>query len=94
MDPKTKAAPFQTDQLKRIVEVLGTPNKDRWPSIESMPDYKGGGHTSASITIPKPWLGGTLRDTNPTTDTTSSMRFSSTIRNNGSLLTRASPIRV
>lgn len=41
MDPKTKAAPFQTDQLKRIVEVLGTPNKDRWPSIESMPDYKG-----------------------------------------------------
>lgn len=41
MDPKTKAAPFQTDQLKRIVEVLGTPNKDRWPAIESMPDYKG-----------------------------------------------------
>ena len=41
MDPKTKAAPFQTDQLKRIVEVIGTPNKDRWPAIESMPDYKG-----------------------------------------------------
>ncbi|KAI3479867.1 hypothetical protein L1887_58064 [Cichorium endivia] len=41
MDPKTKAAPFQTDQLKRIVEVLGTPNKERWPAIESMPDYKG-----------------------------------------------------
>lgn len=41
VDPKTKAAPFQTDQLKRIVEVLGTPNKDRWPAIESMPDYKG-----------------------------------------------------
>ncbi|CBQ73530.1 related to SSN3-cyclin-dependent CTD kinase [Sporisorium reilianum SRZ2] len=41
MDPKTKAAPFQTDQLKRIVEVLGTPHKDRWPAVEAMPDYKG-----------------------------------------------------
>nr|CDI53966.1 related to SSN3-cyclin-dependent CTD kinase [Melanopsichium pennsylvanicum 4] len=33
MDPKTKAAPFQTDQLKRIVEVLGTPNKDELQPI-------------------------------------------------------------
>ncbi|PWN48188.1 Pkinase-domain-containing protein [Violaceomyces palustris] len=41
MDPKTKAAPFQTDQLTKIVEILGTPGKDRWPGIDTMPDYKG-----------------------------------------------------
>lgn len=40
MDPKTKAAPFQGDQLTRIVEILGTPTTDRWPAIEMMPDYK------------------------------------------------------
>lgn len=40
LDPKTKSAPFQTDQLKRIVEILGTPTPDRWSAIETMPDYK------------------------------------------------------
>ena len=40
MDPKTKAAPFQTDQLSRILEVLGVPTRERWPAMESMPDYK------------------------------------------------------
>ncbi|CEH13575.1 kinase-like protein [Ceraceosorus bombacis] len=35
-----KGTPFQGDQLKRIVEVLGTPTKDRWNDIDLMPEYK------------------------------------------------------
>lgn len=40
MDPKNKQTPFQTDQFRKIVEVLGTPTKDIWPGIETMPEYK------------------------------------------------------
>lgn len=40
MDPKTKTTPFQSDQISRIVEIMGMPNKDRWPDIEFMPDHK------------------------------------------------------
>ncbi|KAI9144090.1 kinase-like domain-containing protein [Paraphysoderma sedebokerense] len=34
-----KKIPFQKDQVQKIIEVLGTPTKDRWPTLESMPDY-------------------------------------------------------
>ncbi|KAE8244253.1 hypothetical protein A4X13_0g6725 [Tilletia indica] len=42
IDPKNnKSAPFQTDQLKKIVEILGTPTAEQWPGLEAMPEYKG-----------------------------------------------------
>ncbi|KAK0545293.1 cyclin-dependent protein kinase [Tilletia horrida] len=42
IDPKNnKSAPFQADQLKRIVEILGTPTSEQWPALEAMPEYKG-----------------------------------------------------
>ncbi|UZJ57238.1 hypothetical protein CBS101457_006558 [Exobasidium rhododendri] len=40
MDAKSKTTPFQADQFARIIEVMGNPNKERWPGIEHMPDYK------------------------------------------------------
>jgi len=27
------------DQISRIIKVLGTPNKDNWPEVESLPDF-------------------------------------------------------
>jgi cyclin-dependent kinase 8/11 len=38
MDSK-KTVPFQRNQMQKIVEILGMPNKDRWPLLSSMPDY-------------------------------------------------------
>ncbi|ORY96912.1 kinase-like domain-containing protein [Syncephalastrum racemosum] len=38
MDNK-KNVPFQRSQLSKIFEILGTPNKERWPGIEQLPDY-------------------------------------------------------
>ncbi|KAL1916673.1 uncharacterized protein VTP21DRAFT_5377 [Calcarisporiella thermophila] len=38
MDSK-KNVPFQRNQLTKIFEILGTPTKERWPTIEQMPDY-------------------------------------------------------
>ncbi|WFD32363.1 [pyruvate dehydrogenase (acetyl-transferring)] kinase [Malassezia sp. CBS 17886] len=35
----TKSAPLQTPQLAKITDVLGTPTRDRWPAIESLPEY-------------------------------------------------------
>ncbi|KAI5454023.1 cyclin-dependent protein kinase [Naganishia albida] len=34
-----KGIPYQGDQMAKIVEVLGTPELDRWPDIVHMPDY-------------------------------------------------------
>ncbi|KAI9030064.1 kinase-like domain-containing protein [Phycomyces nitens] len=38
MDTK-KTVPFQRSQLTKIFEVLGTPTKEVWPSIDQLPDY-------------------------------------------------------
>ncbi|KAI8365320.1 kinase-like domain-containing protein [Radiomyces spectabilis] len=38
MDTK-KNVPFQRSQLTKIFEILGTPNKERWPTIDQLPDY-------------------------------------------------------
>ncbi|KAI7861859.1 kinase-like domain-containing protein [Spinellus fusiger] len=38
MDTK-KNVPFQRSQLSKIFEILGTPNKELWPSIDQLPDY-------------------------------------------------------
>ncbi|KAI7855954.1 kinase-like domain-containing protein [Circinella umbellata] len=38
MDSK-KNVPFQRSQLTKIFEVLGTPTKERWPTIDQLPDY-------------------------------------------------------
>jgi cyclin-dependent kinase 8/11 len=34
-----KTIPFQTDQMNKIVDVLGNFSKELWPGIEFMPDY-------------------------------------------------------
>ncbi|CAO1620905.1 unnamed protein product [Sympodiomycopsis kandeliae] len=41
VDGKTKGSALQTDQMTRIIEVLGVPNTTRWPSIDTMPDWRG-----------------------------------------------------
>ncbi|CAG8588695.1 4951_t:CDS:2 [Paraglomus brasilianum] len=38
MDSK-KNVPFQRSQLTKIFEVLGTPTKERWPTIDHQPEY-------------------------------------------------------
>lgn len=38
MDSK-KSAPFQANQLQRILEVLGTPTPKTWPHIQKYPEY-------------------------------------------------------
>ncbi|KAJ3189049.1 cyclin-dependent protein kinase [Irineochytrium annulatum] len=45
MDNK-KNIPFQRDQLQKIFDVLGLPTKERWPSLEFMPEYVNNGLTS------------------------------------------------
>lgn len=34
-----KTLPFQSDQMGKIVEILGSPDKIRWPDISCMPEY-------------------------------------------------------
>ncbi|OBA28156.1 kinase-like protein [Hanseniaspora valbyensis NRRL Y-1626] len=34
-----KTVPFQTSQFKRILEILGTPNKEEWVNLEKYPEY-------------------------------------------------------
>lgn len=34
-----KSVPFQRSQLIKIFEVMGTPTKERWPTIDHLPDY-------------------------------------------------------
>lgn len=38
MDGK-KHVPFQRHQLTKIFEVLGSPTKERWPSLDQLPEY-------------------------------------------------------
>ncbi|ORX50943.1 Pkinase-domain-containing protein [Hesseltinella vesiculosa] len=38
MDNK-KNVPFQRSQLLKIFEVLGVPTKERWPTIDNLPDF-------------------------------------------------------
>ncbi|KAI9023141.1 kinase-like domain-containing protein, partial [Hyaloraphidium curvatum] len=38
MDSK-KNIPFQRHQLTKIFEVLGSPTKERWPSLDQLPEY-------------------------------------------------------
>ncbi len=38
MDNK-KNVPFQKNQMQKIVEILGTPSKDKWPSLPKYPEY-------------------------------------------------------
>lgn len=38
MDSK-KTVPFQRNQMTKIIEILGLPNKESWPGIVSMPEY-------------------------------------------------------
>lgn len=40
-DIKSKAPVLQIEQMSKIVELLGTPTKERWPSIDTMPDWPG-----------------------------------------------------
>ncbi|KAF8419428.1 kinase-like domain-containing protein [Tirmania nivea] len=38
MDNK-KNVPFQRNQMGKIIEILGTPTKERWPTIHQQPEY-------------------------------------------------------
>ncbi|RCI02856.1 cyclin-dependent protein kinase [Rhizopus stolonifer] len=38
MDGK-KNVPFQRSQLSKIFEIMGTPTKERWPTIDQLPDF-------------------------------------------------------
>ncbi|TID27618.1 Nitrilotriacetate monooxygenase component A [Venturia nashicola] len=38
MDNK-KSVPFQRNQMQKIVEIMGMPQKDRWPLLASMPEF-------------------------------------------------------
>ncbi|CAH2352259.1 serine/threonine-protein kinase Ssn3p [[Candida] railenensis] len=34
-----KSVPFQTNQFQKIVEILGTPTPEQWPSLNKYPEY-------------------------------------------------------
>jgi len=38
MDNK-KTVPFQKNQMQKIVEILGTPSREKWPSLPKYPEY-------------------------------------------------------
>ena len=38
MDSK-KTVPFQRNQMQKIVEIMGMPTKERWPTLISMPEH-------------------------------------------------------
>ncbi|KAJ9145054.1 Pkinase-domain-containing protein [Pleurostoma richardsiae] len=38
MDSK-KTVPFQRNQMQKIVDVMGVPNKERWPFLPNMPEF-------------------------------------------------------
>ncbi|KAG7886801.1 hypothetical protein KL938_000454 [Ogataea parapolymorpha] len=48
MDNK-KQVPFQENQVIKILEILGTPTLDKWPSLNSYPEYP---HLSKISTFP------------------------------------------
>lgn len=39
MDNK-KNVPFQRNQMQKIVEIMGTPNQNKWPSLPEYPEYR------------------------------------------------------
>ncbi|KAJ3282053.1 cyclin-dependent protein kinase [Rhizoclosmatium sp. JEL0117] len=39
MDGKKNQIPFQRDQVQKIIDVLGTPTIEKWPSLQYMQDY-------------------------------------------------------
>lgn len=41
VDGKSKVSVLQTDQMGKIIDILGKPSKERWPDIEMMPDWRG-----------------------------------------------------
>lgn len=36
---KQKTVPFQRNQMQKIVDIMGLPTKERWPSLPAMPEY-------------------------------------------------------
>jgi len=36
---KKSAVPFQRNQMQKIIEILGTPTKERWPGVSQNPEY-------------------------------------------------------
>lgn len=36
---KKSTVPFQRNQMQKIIEILGTPMKDRWPDVGQNPEY-------------------------------------------------------
>lgn len=36
---KKSTVPFQRNQMQKIIEILGTPSKDRWPGVSQQPEY-------------------------------------------------------
>ncbi|TGZ84019.1 Serine/threonine-protein kinase SSN3 [Ascodesmis nigricans] len=36
---KKSTVPFQRNQMQKIIEILGTPRKEDWPELTSMPEY-------------------------------------------------------
>jgi cyclin-dependent kinase 8/11 len=36
---KKSTVPFQKNQMQKIIEILGTPTKDRWPGLVQQPEY-------------------------------------------------------
>ena len=70
MDGK-KTVPFQRHQMQKIVEILGMPNKERWPGLVHQPEYgqlqtlptsvrEAGSRTSSGLEL---WYWNTLRST-------------------------------
>ena len=37
--PDKKSFPFQRNQMQKIVEIMGMPSKDRWPTLIYMPEH-------------------------------------------------------
>ncbi|RPA91106.1 Pkinase-domain-containing protein [Choiromyces venosus 120613-1] len=36
---KKSTVPFQRNQMQKIIEILGTPTKERWPAVSQQPEY-------------------------------------------------------
>lgn len=36
---KKSTVPFQRNQMQKIIEILGTPTKERWPAVAQQPEY-------------------------------------------------------
>lgn len=58
MENKSKGVPFQASQFSRIIDVLGTPTRDRWRNIDTMPEFPTWVSMRRSEPLPKslyPW---------------------------------------